>query len=62
MKEEGQTYSIEDWIIDNDMEELQEEIETHLSEYMDNIEDTSRLIMISIRQKLEDRGFDSAEE
>ena len=58
-------YTLEEWIMHNEAEELREDIETHISALTDldseDAEGLSRMIMISIRQHVQMKGFTDEE-
>ena len=59
-----ESHSLDEWIMENEMEDLVEEIECHVTDYLtddDSISDLTRHIMISIRQHMKMKGFDDEE-
>ena len=57
-------HSLDEWILENEMEDLVEEIESHLEDFIDDtdqVSDLTRMIMISMRQNLKLKGFSSEE-
>lgn len=55
-------HSLDEWILENEMEDLVEEIEAQLEEYItdsDDVSEATRLVLISMRQHMRTKGFDN---